>query len=74
MIHILKGLNQMDINTNTIKKVKICQRCFTWSRQQIADWCKISIKTINRILFEDLLGKKQFKSHYKRLKSIEWVE
>jgi hypothetical protein len=64
----------MDIDINTIKKVTICRRCFTWSNQQIADWCRISIKTVNRILFEDLLGKKLFKANYKRLKSIEWVE
>ena len=36
--------------TKLVRKVKTCSRCFTWNNQEIADWLKVSVETINRIL------------------------
>ena len=38
------------IETKLVSKVRTCKRCFTWNNQQIADWLKVSVETVNKIL------------------------
>ena len=38
------------IETKLVSKVRTCKRCFTWDNQQIADWLKVSVETVNKIL------------------------
>ena len=38
------------VETKLASKIKTCKRCFTWTNQQIADWLKVSVETVNKIL------------------------
>ena len=46
---ILKYVKKI-IETKLASKIKTCKRCFTWDNQQIADWLKVSVETVNKIL------------------------
>ena len=39
-------------------KIKACNKYFTWSREQIAAYCKVSVETVNKILGENKDGKR----------------
>jgi hypothetical protein len=33
-------------------KIRACNKYFTWSKEQIADFCKVSVETVQKILRE----------------------